>query len=120
MTPTTREMARDAIDKAIAIDPDFPNSTWRRVFIITGALLDYDTALLNLDKAIAQMPSNAEAHMWKGWASRRAGLWEQAIDSMLMAVKLNPRVVINLIETGQTLGYLGRYEEALAVTEASL
>lgn len=55
--------------------------------------------------------------MWKGWASRRAGLWQQAIDSMLKAVKLNPRVVINLTETGQTLGYMGRFEEALTITE---
>jgi tetratricopeptide (TPR) repeat protein len=80
-------------------------------------LLDYDTALENLDKAIAQMPGNAEAYMWKGWALRRAGLWEQAVDSMRMAIKLNPRIVTNLSELGQTLGYLGRYDEALAITE---
>jgi tetratricopeptide (TPR) repeat protein len=36
---------------------------------------------------------------------------------MLKAIKLNPRVVINLTETGQTLGYMGRYEEALAISE---
>ena len=108
---------RIAIDNAKAIDPDFPELYMAEGFYHYWGLLDYDTALLNLDKAIAQMPSNAEAYMWKGWASRRAGLWQQAIDSMLIAVKLNPRVVINLIETGQTLGYLGRYEEALAVSE---
>ncbi len=55
--------------------------------------------------------------MWKGWASRRAGLWEQAVNSMRKAVKLDPRKVINLIEYGQTLSYLGRYPEALAITE---
>ena len=111
------ENTRVAIDNARAIDPDFPELYMAEGFYHYWGLLDYSTALLNLDKAIAQMPSNAEAHMWKGWASRRAGLWQQAIDSMLNAVKLNPRVVINLIETGQTLGYLGRYEEALTITE---
>jgi tetratricopeptide (TPR) repeat protein len=55
--------------------------------------------------------------MWKGWASRRAGLWDQAVNSMQKAVTLNPRVVINLTETGQTLGYLGRFDEALAISE---
>ena len=115
--PEDLENTRIAIDNAKAIDPDFPELYMAEGFYHYWGLLDYNTALLNLDKAIAQMPSNAEAHMWKGWASRRAGLWQQAIDSMLIAVKLNPRVVINLIETGQTLGYLGRYEEALAVTE---
>jgi len=115
--PKDLESCRDAIDKAKAIDPDFPELYMAEGFYHYWGLLDYENALLNMDKAIAQMPSNAEAHMWKGWASRRAGLWEQAIDSMLRAVKLNPRVVINLIETGQTLAYLGRFDEALAITE---
>ena len=117
--PANRDMARDAIDKAIAIDPDFPELYMAEGSYAYWGLLDYDTALLNLDKAIALMPSNAEAHMWKGWASRRAGLWNQAVDSMQMAIKLNPRVVFNLLETGQTLSYLGRYEEALKPIEAA-
>ncbi len=116
-TRRTVKNCRDAIDRAKAIDPDFPELYMAEGFYHYWGLLDYDTALLNLDKAIAQMPSNAEAHMWKGWASRRAGLWDQAVDSMQKAVTLNPRVVINLTETGQTLGYLGRYDEALAITE---
>ena len=115
--PEDLENCRNAIDRAKAIDPDFPELYMAEGFYHYWGLLDYETALLNLDKAIAQMPGNAEAHMWKGWASRRAGLWDQAIDSMHKAVKLNPRVVINLTETGQTLGYLGRHDEALAITE---
>lgn len=54
--------------------------------------------------------------MWKGWASRRGGLWDQATDSMRKAAKLDPRAVINLIEFGQTLGYVGAWDEALAIT----
>ena len=115
--PEDLKNCRDAIDRAKAIDPDFPELYMAEGFYHYWGLLDYETALLNMDKAIAQMPSNAEAHMWKGWASRRAGLWDQAVNSMQKAVKLNPRVVINLIETGQTLSYLGRHDEALAITE---
>ena len=115
--PADRQKAREAIDKAKAIDADFPELYMAEGFYHYWGLLDYDTALENLDKAIAQMPGNAEAYMWKGWASRRAGLWEQAVDSMRMAIKLNPRIVTNLSELGQTLGYLGRYDEALAITE---
>ena len=117
--PADRDMARDAIDAAKAIDPDFPELYMAEGSYYYWGLLDYDTALFNLDKAIAKMPSNAQAHMWKGWASRRAGLWDQAIDSMQMAVKLNPRVSLNLLETAQTLSFLGRNEEALELTEAA-
>jgi len=115
--PADREKARQAIDKAKAIDPDFPELHLAEGSYYYWGLLDYDAALENLDKAIAQMPSNAEAHMWKGWASRRAGLWDQAINSMQKAAKLNPRKVINLIEYGQTLGYINHWDEALAVIE---
>jgi len=115
--PTDREKTRAAIDRAKAIDPDFPELYMAEGFYHYWGLLDYETALLNLEKAIALMPSNADAHMWKGWASRRAGHWEQAIESMQMAIRLNPRVVINLIETSQTLGYVGRWDEALVLTE---
>ncbi len=117
--PADRDMARDAINAAKAIDPDFPELYMAEGSYYYWGLLDYDTALFNLDKAIAQMPSSADAHMWKGWASRRAGLWDQAIDSMQMAVKLNPRVSLNLLETAQTLSFLGRNEEALELTEAA-
>jgi TolB-like protein/Tfp pilus assembly protein PilF len=112
-----RENARKSIDMAKAIDPDFGELYMAEGFYHYWGLLDYDTALINLDKAIALMPGNAETHMWKGWASRRAGLWEQALESMQTAIRLNPRVVINLIETGQTLGYLGRYDEAMTLVE---
>ncbi len=115
--PADRDRAREAIDRAKAIDSDFPELYMAEGFYHYWGLLDYDTAILYLDKAIALMPSNAEAHMWKGWALRRAGRWQQALDSMQMAIKLNPRVTINLIETGQTFAYLGRFDEALEITE---
>jgi len=117
--PIDRDKARDAIDRAKAIDPDFPELYMAEGAYYYWGLLDYDTALLNLDKTITLMPNNAEAHMWKGWASRRAGLWDQAIDSMQTSIKLNPRVVFNLVETGQTLIYLRRYEEGLKLIEAA-
>ena len=80
--PEDRAKSREAIDRAIAIDPDFPEVYLAEGLYHYWGLLDYDTALLNLDKAIALMPGNADAQMGKGWASRRAGLWEQAVDSM--------------------------------------
>lgn len=117
--PKDRDKARDAIDRAKAIDPDFPELYMAEGAYYYWGLLDYETALLNLNKAITLMPNNAEAHMWKGWVSRRAGLWDQAIDSMQTSIKLNPRVIYNLVETGQTLSYLRRHKEGLKLIEAA-
>lgn len=55
--------------------------------------------------------------MWRGYASRRAGLWEQALDSMQQALKLDPRVPFNWAEYGMTFLYLHRYDEARTAIE---
>lgn len=55
--------------------------------------------------------------MWRGWVSRRAGLWEEAVESMQAALKLNPRVHFNWHEYASTLTYLHRYEDAMTAVK---
>jgi serine/threonine-protein kinase len=107
-----RELAREAINKARAIDSSFAELYMAKGFYWYWGHLDYERALYNLEKAIELMPGNDEAYMWQGWVSRRAGLWEQAPRSMQEALKLNPRVHFNWHEYSLTLMYLHRYEEA--------
>jgi TolB-like protein/Tfp pilus assembly protein PilF len=117
---TDRQSARDAIDQARALDPDFPELYLAEGFYWYWGHLDYDRAITNLKKAIDQMPGNAEAHMWLGWASRRAGRWEDADRSMRESLRLDPRVAYNWADFSATLVMLEQYEEALAAAETSL
>ena len=110
--PANRELALEAIERARAIDADFAELYMAEGFYWYWGHLDYERALYKLEKAIEMMPGNDEAHMWRGWASRRAGLWEQARESIRQALKLNPRVHFNWHEYALTLLYLHRYEEA--------
>ena len=110
--PADRDLAFEAIEKARAIDPDFAELYMAEGFYWYWGALDYERALYKLDKAIEMMPGNDEAYMWRGWVSRRAGLWDQAVKSMQQALKLNPRVHFNWHEYAITLMYLHRYEEA--------
>ncbi len=110
--PGDRELARQAIDKARAIDPDFPELYMAEGFYHYWGRLDYAKAIEYLDKAIALMPGNAEAWMWKGWATRRAGRWEDAIAAMREALRLDPRVLLNWTELSTTYLYLHDYENA--------
>jgi TolB-like protein/lipoprotein NlpI len=112
--PANRDLAFDAIEKARSIDADFAELYMAEGFYWYWGFLDYERALYKLDKAIEMMPGNDEAHMWRGWVSRRSGLWEQAVESMQQALKLNPRVHFNWHEYAYTLMYLHRYEEAMA------
>lgn len=110
--PADREAAFEAIEKARSIDPDFAELFMAEGFYWYWGALDYERALYKLDKAIEMMPGNDEAYMWRGWVSRRAGLWEQAVVSMQESLKLNPRVHFNWHEYAVTLMYLHRYDEA--------
>jgi TolB-like protein/Tfp pilus assembly protein PilF len=109
-----RDLALEAIERARSIDPDFAELYMAEGFYWYWGYLDYERALYKLGKAIEMMPGNDEAYMWRGWVSRRAGLWEQAVQSMQQALKLNPRVHFNWHEYAFTLMYLHRYEEAMA------
>ena len=115
--PANRELARAAIDRAREIDPDFPELYMAEGFYWYWGHLDYERALYNLEKTIDLMPSNDEAHMWRGYVSRRAGLWEQALESFQQGLKLNPRRAFNWVEYGWTLFHLHRYDEARTAYE---
>ena len=111
--PANRDAARAAIDRAIAIAPDLPELQMAEGFYHYWGHLDYPTALAHLDRAIELMPNNAEAHMWRGWASRRAGRWDEALASMRRSLELDPRATFNWLEYGQTLSYVHDLDAAL-------
>ena len=110
--PANRELALECIESARAIDADFAELFVAEGFYWYWGYLDYERALYNLGKALEIMPGNDDALMWRAYVSRRAGLWDQARQSMRQALKLNPRVHINWHEYAMTLMYMHRYDEA--------
>ena len=76
--PHNRDLAHKAIERARSIDAEFAELFMAEGFYWYWGFYDYERALYKLDKAIEMMPGNDEAYMWRGWVSRRAGLWEQA------------------------------------------
>ncbi|MDX1459996.1 MAG: tetratricopeptide repeat protein [Xanthomonadales bacterium] len=115
-----RDAARAAIDRAKELDPTVPELYMAEGFYWYWAHLDYERALYNLERAIALMPRNEEAHMWHGWASRRDGQWEQAIASFERALEINPRIHFNWVEYGLTLMYLKQFAKAEVAIERAV
>jgi len=110
--PANLELGLEAIERARSIDAHFAGLYLAEGVYWYWGHLDYERALYNLGKAIEMLPGDDEAYMWRGFVSRRAGLWEQAQQSMQRALKLNPRVHFNWYEYATTLLYMHRYEEA--------
>jgi TolB-like protein len=115
-----KEKALDAIEKARSIDASFAELFVAEAIYWYWGFHDYERALYNLDKAIGMMPGNSEAYMWRGWVSRRAGLWDDALQSMQKSLKLNPRVHFNWHEYAVTEMYLHHYEKAKEAAQKSL
>ncbi len=110
--PANLEMGLEAIERARSIDAQFAGLYLAEGVYWYWGHLDYERALYKLEKAIEILPGDDEAHMWRGYVSRRAGLWEQARQSMQQALKLNPRVHFNWYEYATTVLYMHRFEEA--------
>ena len=75
---------------------------------------DYAAALPELDRVLALEPGNERARAVRGWVLRRAGRWDEALESLKKAAALNPNSRNHLISVVETLWVLYRFEEAQA------
>jgi TolB-like protein len=118
--PAHRDSALETIERARSIDDSFAELYMAEGFYWYWGHLDYERALYHLEKAIEMMPGNEEAYMWKAYASRRAGSWEQALESMQRSLKLSPRQSVNWYEYATTASYLHQYEKAESAATTAL
>ena len=75
---------------------------------------DYEAALPELDRVLALQPGNEQAWAIRGWVLRRAGRWDEALESLKKAAALNPNSLNYLSSVVETLWALNRFEEAQA------
>jgi TolB-like protein len=82
-------LARNNIDKALALDPQQPEAYVARGMLYADEYR-YDEALASLEQAIAINPSLAEAWTWRGRLLYRFGRIKEAKLSLLKALELDP------------------------------
>jgi TolB-like protein/Tfp pilus assembly protein PilF len=100
------EQAREWIERAVALQPDDPRVQLQMGEYLYRGRLDYEGALVWLDKAERGLPGSAEIMALRGFIFRRLGKMDQAIAAMERAVEYDPRaseVLVGLVEmTAQT------------------
>lgn len=108
----TLEEAKEAIDRAVALDPDLPATQRALGYYYYSGHRDYEAALEHFHRAQRLEPSNASAFTAVGYIRRRQGRWDEAVAQLQKAVALDPRAVGQTVELGQTLMFMRDYEGA--------
>ena len=119
---TDRELSHGADEarKAIALAPDEPDG-YRALGRIHLARAEYDQAQNTLKRAIEINPSDANALAVWGAAKSFSGQIAEAIDSLELALKLDPTLEPNYVFDLAVAYYLARkHEDALRIAERGL
>lgn len=86
-----RDVAKGAIERALARDPDNPRLQWIWADSLYHGDLDLDGALEALERAEKGMPGSADIYKLRGWIQRRAGRYDIANQAIEHAISLDPR-----------------------------
>jgi len=119
-TPKLAEQARQAAEKAVALAPDRPEgymALGQYESIVTG---DFPRALENYTKGRQLAPGNADLLAATARVEESLGRWQDALDHLRLAVRLDPRSVLTHQLLGAGLYHLRRFPEAREVYDRGL
>ncbi len=112
--------AKDALDRALTLDPDLPETHLALGYYRYYGPRDYAGALAEFQQAEKDLPNSADVIIALAALQRRLGHWDEAIAGQRRAVGLDPRnfhAAFNLVTTYMMLR---RFPEALAEADRVL
>jgi serine/threonine protein kinase/tetratricopeptide (TPR) repeat protein len=113
-------MAKQAVERALELQPEHPKVKLARGYFYYHALLDYEKALPLFSDIESQLPNEVEILMAKGYILRRIGKWEESFNYSSKAMILSPRDSALIGQIGITLMCMRRYDEALEYLDRSI
>ncbi len=109
--PEQRERARDRLDVARKLAPDAPETRTAEGYFAYACLQDYAVAVRHLERAVAEIPSDARTWYYLGLTKRRLGQPIEGVAAMERALQLDPRdsaILSNLMLSLLQLRRFGR------------
>ena len=91
MTPARRALAEKALNEAIRLQPDLPETQLARAYFQYWVLRDYSGAFRMMQELRASWPNNSEVLQAMGLISARLGHWADALEYCEKATALNPK-----------------------------
>lgn len=110
--PATLTEAKRALDQALALAPNAPETQMARASYLVGGLREYESALAAYHKVLDVSPNNAGALAAIGIINRRQGHWQTAIAYFKQCLALDPRGAATWGHLGWSYQGLHQYAKA--------
>jgi len=111
-TPGRLTMAKEAVDRAMVLQPDLPEAHLALGWYYYMGFREYDRALSEFAVAAENLPNNADIHSGMAAVMRRQDRWETSIEHSMLACELDPQDADFHANTGISLKVTRRYAEA--------
>jgi TolB-like protein len=118
--PAIAARAKTAAERALALDPDGPSGHLALAHYQLAVRKDPVAAQPEIAAGLRVAPNSIELMLAAAGAERSLGQFDQALDHLQQARRLDPRSVRVVNSLQNTLLWLRRYPEALAASEAAL
>src|SRR5262249_6140253 len=116
-SPAQLAAARDAADRALALDPNLPETHLALGYYRFYGQRDYKGALAEFQQAERGFPNNADIIYAIALIQRRLGHWEESIGALRRAIELDPRNTRRYVALVLTYRSLRRFPEVLATID---
>jgi serine/threonine-protein kinase len=102
--------AREAVYRALELEPDLPEAKLTLGLFYYRGYQDYDRAL-EIFKSVQKARPNLP-YTYLGYIQRRMGRWEESTANLEKSFKLNPRSSDLAYQIGTSYMYMRKYQEA--------
>ena len=93
-TPARLELAENAVQTALHLDPDAGAAHLARAQHLYNAYRDYGRARTELETAQRTLPNSAEIAALTGYIDRRQGRWDESTVNLERAIDLDPTQLV--------------------------
>ncbi|HEU4524017.1 MAG TPA: protein kinase, partial [Gemmatimonadales bacterium] len=105
-------LAKAALDSAVRLAPDLPETRTAKGFFRYWGFLDYEGAIREFEAALRLQPSNSDLLQAIGYVERRRGRWEESLGRFVEALRYDPRSGQRSFDVGDNYLSLHMYPEA--------
>ena len=119
-SPAQLAAAKDSLDRALALDPNLPETHLALGYYRYYGQRDFTGGLEEFQQAEKGLPNNVDITNAIAFIQRRLGHWEEAIDRFRRVVELDPRNTNAYNALAITYIALRRFPEALATVDRVL